>query len=377
MAVAAAILLPATPVAATEASAAKVVNAKHYSVGDTCHVSAALSAGAPSFNAPRLAVDDMPTALDRMRMRQEEAAPTQDIVPAPGSPLVASPAMATGVDRVFGSLRPLPMDLANMAPPRRVDCILPVAAAATFAVDDDSELGTLAIPVDTTRFDDRWARARRAPAMPLMRAQLARAAVTDGLGEAVKLERINQWVNRQIAYIADESNYRQRDYWATADETMSRGSGDCEDYAILKMHLLQAAGIDDARMKLVLLRDLAINADHAFLLVRSKAGWVVLDNMTDRIYDGRKSDAMRPILSFSGDRRWVHGYRDERASSMMAASEKTSTVGFASAAPAANARPLSKTAVVWPTTANLASVHLSITNALPRMLGRLRSHGTR
>ncbi|WP_293704901.1 transglutaminase-like cysteine peptidase [Sphingopyxis sp. UBA6723] len=362
-------MTPATAHAATDTSAMKMANAKSFAIGDSCQAAVVPSSPTPTFAAVAPFEPEAPSALDRIRLNQEQPAPTVNAAPARANPVVVH-AISRGADRLFKADRPAAVSV-------RVDCTAPVAAMATAAPDPDSELGTLAIPVDTTRFDDRWARARRAPALPLMRAQLARAAVTDGLGEAVKLERINQWVNRQIAYIADESNYRQRDYWATADETMSRGSGDCEDYAILKMHLLKAAGIDDARLKLVLLRDLAINADHAFLLVRSKAGWVVLDNMTDRIYDGRASDVLRPILSFSGDRRWVHGYRDERISTTMAASEKTSTVGFASAAPIANARPLSKTAVVWRTTGKLALAHLSISNALPRTSARLRSHGTR
>ncbi len=54
----------------------------------------------------------------------------------------------------------------------------------------------------------------------------------------------------------------------------------------------------------------AVNADHALLLVQSNAGKVVLDNMTDRLYDGSLPNDVRPILSFSGAKRWVHGYRD-------------------------------------------------------------------
>src|SRR3546814_9490154 len=107
------------------------------------------------------------------------------------------------------------------------------------------------------------------------------------------LARVNQWVNREIAYIGDDRNYRQRDYWATAEQTIARGKGDCEDFAILKMQMLRAAGIDAERMKLVLLRDLAANADHAFLLVHTDAGKLVLDNVTDRLTDGSRPNAVR------------------------------------------------------------------------------------
>lgn len=371
-------VLPATAAAAVEVPVAKIANAKHFSVGDSCRTAAAFVSSAPSLAAPRPAAPDLPSALERMRMSQERPAPIVEVSLARGESRAAR-AVGAGAESFVKPARPSVLYLAQGALPLRRDCTEQVAAVAVPALDDDSELGTLAIPVETTRFDDRWARVRRAPSARLMQAQLDRAAVNRGLDEAATLERINLWVNRQIAYVEDDRNYRQRDFWATADETVGRGSGDCEDYAILKMHMLRAAGIDDDRMKLVLLRDLAINADHAFLLVRSSAGWVVLDNMTDRIYDGRQANAARPILSFSGNRRWVHGYRDEPAPVVMAAAApaKASSVAFASAAPAATERLSFKTAVTGRAGIKLASAHMSIVNALPRMFGRLSSRGTR
>jgi len=362
-------MLPATAQATVETAAIKVANAKDFVIGDTCRTSAALTSTASAVVRP--AAPETPSALDRMRMSQEQPVPVVEIAPASGNPIAVG-AIAAGADRLFKPVRAI-------SAPLRVDCEAQVAAMAPRALDDDSELGTLAIPVDTTRLDDRWARVRHAPAARVMQAQLRRASVSQGLGEAATLERVNLWVNRQIAYVDDDRNYRQRDFWATADETVARGRGDCEDYAILKMHMLRAAGIAEDRMKLVLLRDMAINADHAFLLVRSTAGWVVLDNMTDRIYDGRQGNAVRPIMSFSGDRRWIHGYRDGPAPIVMAASGvgKASSVAFASAASAATGRAPFKTALVKVADAKLALAHLAIGNELPRIFGRLPSRGAK
>ncbi|MBW8296497.1 transglutaminase-like cysteine peptidase [Sphingopyxis sp.] len=327
-----------------------------------------------SFGASLPAVVEPLSALDQVRANQESAASITKIVPGQGAILVG-PAIVTDTDGRFPSQH---IGLTVSPPPGthpRIECSQQLARAA-IGVDADSELGTQAIPVDTTRFDDRWARVRRAPAPSLMQVQLKRAAVMKGLGEAAMFDRINLWVNRQIAYADDERNYRQRDFWATADETVSRGSGDCEDFAILKMHMLRAAGIDDDRMKLVLLRDLAINADHAFLLVRSKAGWVVLDNMTDQIYDGRQSDAMRPILSFSGNRRWIHGYRDAPAPAA-SATGKASAIAFASGAPAAISRTSFKTALVRDMSVRRTLARLSIGYELTKMLERLPPRGAK
>src|SRR3546814_19329905 len=75
------------------------------------------------------------------------------------------------------------------------------------------------------------------------------------------------------------------------------------------MRMRGAAGVEPGRRKLVLLRDLAANADQACLLVDTDAGKLVLDNVTDRLYDGSRPNAVRPVLSFSGNRRWIHAYR--------------------------------------------------------------------
>lgn len=346
----------------------KAVNAKDLAIGDTCRTGAAVTSTAAAVDRP--VAPQAPSALDRIRLSQERPAALVEIAPPSGS--VAVGAIAAGADRLFYPVR------AVVAVPR-VDCTAQVVAMAPPVLDDDSELGTLAIPVDTTRFDDRWARVRHAPAARVMQAQLRRASVLSGLGEAATLDRVNQWVNRQIAYVDDDRNYQQRDFWATAEETMARGRGDCEDYAILKMHMLRAAGIAEDRMKLVLLRDLAINADHAFLLVRSEADWVVLDNMTDRIYDGRQANAVRPIMSFSGNQRWVHGYRDTAAPMVIAAAAtpKASATAFASAAPAPSGRDSFKTAWFNVRGVRLALAHVSIGKELPGLFGRFSSRGTR
>lgn len=363
---AAGLLTPATAGAVVDAPIAKAANAKQFAVADSCHTVAQLASAAAPLAAPRPFSPDLPSALERMRMSQERPAPIVQITPAGGQRTQAR-AMAIGAARMARTLsKPF---VPAVAPPR-IDCTAPAVAAAMPALDGDSELGTTPIPVETTRFDDRWTRVHRAPPARLMQAQLDRAAVTRGMDEAAMLDRINLWVNRQIAYVEDDRNYRQRDFWATADETVARGSGDCEDFAILKMHLLRAAGIDDDRMKLVLLRDLAINADHAFLLVRSSAGWVVLDNMTDRIYDGRQAIAVRPILSFSGNRRWVHGYRDGPAPILVAtaANEKVSSLDFASASAAIDERRSFKIAAAALVGARLAAAHLSMINQLPKII---------
>lgn len=314
------------------------------------------------FAAPASAPYQTLSALDRIRLRQEGPSP--------------EPAAERGNVTARATLAMAPAS----APACRENAAMPRALSRSDpfqpAADPDSELGTVAIPVDTTRFDARWARVRRAAPASQMRAELGKAGVAAGLGERDLLERVNQSVNREITYVDDSRNYGQRDFWATAGETVARRRGDCEDFAILKMQMLRAAGIDGDRMKLVLLRDLAVGADHAVLLVRSRDGWLALDNMTDRLYGGQQAGDMRPMLSFSGTRRWIHGYADGASAPVESAIPVR-----AEADPARIEKPvttrlagqLAKTAATRDTASGFALASLTLAPTTVRdMLGRRR-----
>lgn len=73
----------------------------------------------------------------------------------------------------------------------------------------------------------------------------------DGVGERETLNRINGYINMSVAYRSDALNNGIKDYWASPAETLQRGSGDCEDYAILKYVSLLLCGMDRSRIRLV------------------------------------------------------------------------------------------------------------------------------
>jgi len=97
----------------------------------------------------------------------------------------------------------------------------------------------------------------------------------DGLA---RLGAVNRAVNLAIRPMSDLANYGEVDVWSSPLATLARGAGDCEDYAIAKMAALKAAGVPAADLRLVILRELARDEDHAVLAVRLGARWVVLDN---------------------------------------------------------------------------------------------------
>ncbi|MGD9664772.1 MAG: transglutaminase-like cysteine peptidase, partial [Novosphingobium sp.] len=90
--------------------------------------------------------------------------------------------------------------------------------------------------------------------------------------------------------------------------TLKMRKGDCEDIAIAKMQLLAAAGVPRNDMVLTIARDLVRRADHAVLIVKHEGRWLMLDNATDKVLDARYSYDYRPVLSFSENKSWLHGY---------------------------------------------------------------------
>lgn len=194
---------------------------------------------------------------------------------------------------------------------------------------DENSQGLECLPADTTRsarqkalsitsilvrqtaYDHLWNRVRGAPSPALMQSELQQAGVSAGMSEKEILRLVNTHVNQKVAYKPDDRSYGRRDYWAKPSETLAKQTGDCEDYAVLKMHILRASGYPADKMRVVLARDLAANQDHAFLVVFTPTGSQVLDNNIDRVYSVKEAVALRPIMSFSEGNRWVHGIRDE------------------------------------------------------------------
>ena len=124
-----------------------------------------------------------------------------------------------------------------------------------------------------------------------------------------RLEGVNGYVNARVRYIDDRTQFGVADRWMTATETLGRGRGDCEDFAIAKRAMLRAAGVADRDLYLVVLKDLTRRADHAVLVVRANGRFLVLDNGTNRIVDSSTAADYKPIFSFTAGRSYTHGYR--------------------------------------------------------------------
>ena len=174
------------------------------------------------------------------------------------------------------------------------------------AADRPDVFGSVALAVEHTPLDRRW---RKVKSQRADRTSAAFAAFLRGRDPAEQIDAVNRYVNGRVAFADDSRQYARADVWQTAAETLRRGRGDCEDYAIAKLQLLRAAGFSDRDLYLVIVRDLVRQADHAVLVVRSEGRMLMLDNGTDRIGDALAMQDYRPILSYSANRAWTHGYQ--------------------------------------------------------------------
>lgn len=171
--------------------------------------------------------------------------------------------------------------------------------AATPDVTAPNFFGTMALHVTQTPYDSKWRYAGISSSGPISRA--ARPALRD-------LATVQQDINHRVSYRADSPLLGAGDAWSTAAETLARGFGDCEDYAIAKGQALLALGFLPQDLYLVIGNDLALRSAHAILVVHASAKFWVLDNLSNHVVNADQFDNFSPVITLSVDRKWVHGY---------------------------------------------------------------------
>lgn len=234
-----------------------------------------------SFSKTDAILGGAPSALAAIMAQQSRGA-------APAAGLISAPAPASRGPMFRTAVAPL--------------------TPAPIALDRPDVFGSVALSVSRTSLDRSWSRVSRGAIGT--RAAAYASAVTS-LSPLDRLDAVNRFVNQRVAFVNDIRQYGVSDKWTAAGETLRRGRGDCEDFAIAKLQILRRAGFADKDLYLVVLRDLARRADHAVLVVRAEGRMLVLDNGTSRIVDSAAIADYRPILTFSGSRAWTHGYRRE------------------------------------------------------------------
>jgi len=93
-----------------------------------------------------------------------------------------------------------------------------------------------------------------------------------------ELDRTNRTVNREVQPVSDVDNYGVEEWWSLP----LNGKGDCEDYALMKRHLLMERGWPPSALLMTVVRD-EKGDGHAILTARTAQGDFILDNKTSEI----------------------------------------------------------------------------------------------
>lgn len=125
------------------------------------------------------------------------------------------------------------------------------------------------------------------------------------------LDDVNRFFNRRVAFKEDRQVWAQADYWASPLETLSKGAGDCEDFAISKYLTLLAAGVPAERMRLVYVRariggPSGPSQAHMVLAyyAQPQAEPLILDNLIDEIRPASRRSDLTPVFSFNTEGLW-------------------------------------------------------------------------
>lgn len=143
---------------------------------------------------------------------------------------------------------------------------------------------------------------------------------TKGMGPDELLKTVNDFVNRRVAFQEDTAIWGANDYWATPLETLGRGAGDCEDYAIAKYVTLLELGIPNQKLRLIYVRARMGSSASAPTQAHMVLGYfenpddepLILDNLISSIRPAARRNDLTPVFSFNSDGLWAGAGNDAR-----------------------------------------------------------------
>lgn len=131
---------------------------------------------------------------------------------------------------------------------------------------------------------------------------------SQSLAEQDKLKSINNFFNRNIIFDDDITIWQQSDYWATPLETIGKGRGDCEDFALAKYYSLLHLGVPMNRLRLIYVKARLGGTQQAHMVLAyyptPNATPLVLDNLDPQIKPASQRPDLTPVFSFNGEGLW-------------------------------------------------------------------------
>ena len=125
------------------------------------------------------------------------------------------------------------------------------------------------------------------------------------------LAEVNGFFNRRVVFQDDVDVWGVVDHWASPLETLNKGAGDCEDFALAKYFSLLSAGVPAERMRLVYVRARiggvnGVSQAHMVLAYYAEpsAEPLILDNLIDDIRPASRRPDLTPVFSFNTQGLW-------------------------------------------------------------------------
>lgn len=164
--------------------------------------------------------------------------------------------------------------------------------------------------------DRMLAAAARAGPRALQSARLVSALLHEAaqLDERARLDAVNVFYNRRILFRDDIETWGTPEHWASPMELLSKGQGDCEDFAIIKYFSLLAAGVPPSHLRLVYVLariggPLGTQVPHMVLAWYAAPGAepLVLDSLITEVRPASRRPDLQPVFSFDADGLWDAG----------------------------------------------------------------------
>jgi predicted transglutaminase-like cysteine proteinase len=135
--------------------------------------------------------------------------------------------------------------------------------------------------------------------------------------EREQLNAVNRFFNQQLSFQDDNRIWQQIDYWATPEESLIKGAGDCEDYALAKYFSLRQLGVPSEKLRITYVKALTQNQAHMVLTFYSSptADPLVLDNLIGEIRPASQRKDLLPVYAFNAEGLYLPGANGGKRSS--------------------------------------------------------------
>jgi len=127
---------------------------------------------------------------------------------------------------------------------------------------------------------------------------------------------INQSINR-FGHLPDRLVWSKTEFWATPYELISKGAGDCEDFAVAKYLALLELGVPSEHLELLWSRVYNQKKQriepHVVALYRpgDSSSYLVLDNINRKEISLEKRQDLLPQIRFNKRVAWIKNNNDE------------------------------------------------------------------